>query len=228
MVFYRSFYEALRDLDNDTKAKVYDAIFDYGLNFEVPELTGISKTVFTLIKPQLDANIRKFENGKQGGRPLNEEPNDNLNETKEEPNQNQKQTKPKANVNVNANVNANEKENANVNENEQPAHSLILWIQKNAPSIQKLKEPLTSKQAESLTIDLDLNTNEKKKRLCDMMMAMENYKPLLSKSKSANLTIRNWWKRELERMPIDVAAPKTGNENANNQRGNLRYSNPIL
>jgi hypothetical protein len=198
MVFYRSFYEALRDLDNDTKANVYDAIFDYGLNFELPELTGISKTVFTLIKPQLDANIRKFENGKQGGRPTSDEANDNLNETKEEPNQNQKQTKPKANVNANVNANGNEK----VNENEQPAHSLITWIEKNAPTIQKLKEPLTSKQAESLTIDLNINTVGKKKRLCDMLLAMENYKPLLSKSKSANLTIRNWWKRELERMPI--------------------------
>lgn len=115
MVFYRSFYEALRDLDNNTKAILYDAIFDYGLNFKEPELTGIAKTVFTLIRPQLDANIRKFDNGSKGGRPTKEEPTENLNETKEEPKQNQRISKTKANVNVNANDNgngnSNEKEN---------------------------------------------------------------------------------------------------------------------
>jgi len=116
MVFYRSFYEALRDLDNNTKAILYDAIFDYGLNFKEPELTGIAKTVFTLIRPQLDANIRKFDNGSKGGRPHKEEATDNLNETKEEPKRNQSETKAEANVNANANVNSNEKENQNVDE----------------------------------------------------------------------------------------------------------------
>jgi hypothetical protein len=110
----------------------------------------------------------------------------------------------------------------------EPPHTLIVWINEKAPTIQKLKEPLTSEQAEKILLDLNIDTTEKKKRLCDMMLAMENYKPLLSKSKSANLTIRNWWKRELERMPIEVAVPKVGNENMNNQIGNLRFSNPIL
>lgn len=199
MVFYRSFYEALRDLDNDTKAKVYDAIFDYGLNFEVPELTGISKTVFTLIKPQLDANIRKFENGKQGGRPHSEEPKNNLNETKEEPKQNQTISKPKANVNDNAN--GNENVNANVNGKEvlQPPHPLIIWIQTNTPKVQKLKQPLTNDECAKLLDDLKIDTDIKKVRLKDMLTNMQNYKPLLSKNESANLTIRNWWKREMER-----------------------------
>ena len=116
MVFYRSFYEALRDLDNNTKAILYDAIFDYGLNFKEPELTGIAKTVFTLIRPQLDANIRKFDNGSKGGRPQKEEPKDNLSETKEEPKQNQSESKAEANVNANANANGNGNSNENFNQ----------------------------------------------------------------------------------------------------------------
>jgi uncharacterized phage protein (TIGR02220 family) len=111
MIFYRSFYEALRDLDSDTKATLYDAIFSYGLDFQEPELKGIAKTVFTLIRPQLDANIRKFQNGKTGGRPTKDEAYENQTETKEEPSQNQTETKPKANENGNDNLNANANEN---------------------------------------------------------------------------------------------------------------------
>jgi uncharacterized phage protein (TIGR02220 family) len=111
MIFYRSFFEALRDLDGETKAVLYDAIFEFGLNRAEPVLTGIAKTVFTLIRPQLEANLRKFDNGVKGGRPPLHEPSDNQTETKDEPNGNQTETKGEANVNGNANLNANSNEN---------------------------------------------------------------------------------------------------------------------
>jgi uncharacterized phage protein (TIGR02220 family) len=111
MIFYRSFFEALRELDSETKALLYDSIFEYGLNFKEPVLSGVAKTVFTLIRPQLDANIRKFENGKTGGRPLKEDANNNQSETKAEPNGNQTETTAEANENGNANENPNPKEN---------------------------------------------------------------------------------------------------------------------
>jgi len=108
-VFYRSFYEAISELENDIRLEIYDAISEYSLNQNQTELKGIVKTVFTLIKPQLDANISRYENGRKGGRPKTKpKPNHNLNVTKLEPN---------VNVNVNANVNDNENENKNVNEN---------------------------------------------------------------------------------------------------------------
>ena len=56
MVFYRSFYEAIKELPLDVQAKVYSAIFEYSLNFNEVVLEGLPKTIFTLIKPQLDAN----------------------------------------------------------------------------------------------------------------------------------------------------------------------------
>lgn len=110
VIFYRSFYEALKELDFETQAKVYNAILEYSLNFKEIELTGVSKTIFTLIKPQLDANNKRYENGKKGGKPKQEE-------SEIKPKTNQKKTKPKPNknynVNYNENNNLNEKENYN-------------------------------------------------------------------------------------------------------------------
>jgi hypothetical protein len=64
MVFYRSFYESLKGLSPMISAEVYDAIFSYGLDFKDPEITDpVAKAMFTLIKPQLDANIKRYENG---------------------------------------------------------------------------------------------------------------------------------------------------------------------
>ena len=65
MIFYRSFYEAIKELPFDKQGEVYNAIFSYGLDFTEVELNGISKTIWTLIKPQIDANIKRFENGKK-------------------------------------------------------------------------------------------------------------------------------------------------------------------
>jgi len=95
MVFYRSFYEAIKELPLDVQAKVYSAIFEYSLNFNEVVLEGLPKTIFTLIKPQLDANNKRFENGKKGGR---KKVDNNQTETKTEPNNN---------VNDNDNVNDN-------------------------------------------------------------------------------------------------------------------------
>jgi hypothetical protein len=113
-IFYRSFYEALTELPLINQGEVYNAIFEYCFNDNLLELKGLSKTIFTLIKPQLDANNKRFENGKKGGKP---KPNDNQTVTKPEPkaNQNVTKSKPNNNVNVNNNENVNENVNAGVN-----------------------------------------------------------------------------------------------------------------
>lgn len=115
-VFYKSFAEAIQNLSKSDRLRIYDGIVIYALYGEEPQLTGAAAGMFSLIKPQLDANNRKYENGKRGGRPARSEQveNDNQTETKEEPNDNQTETKPKPNVNVNVNVNENVNENVNV------------------------------------------------------------------------------------------------------------------
>ena len=108
MIFYRSFYECLKELDAEIKAEVYDAIFSYGLDFENVEFKNIvARSMFTLIKPQLDANIRRFENGKK--------PKAKETTSKEEANEKQNESKVLTNVNVNDNDNVNKNENLNNN-----------------------------------------------------------------------------------------------------------------
>lgn len=102
MVFYRSFLVSIRLLPKKHQLQFYNALFDYGFDGVAPEsLPGGAMALFNALKPQVDANNRKFENGKKGGRPKN-----NQDETKPKPNENQDETKPKPNedVNVNANV----------------------------------------------------------------------------------------------------------------------------
>ena len=126
-VFYRSFYEAVSHLADSDRLAMYDAICAYGLNGNDTADGGVVAAMMALIRPQIDANQKRYENGKKGGRPekteTEEEPNHNLTETKakpndnptktkQKPNHNQSETKPEPNVNVNVNVNANVNENA--------------------------------------------------------------------------------------------------------------------
>lgn len=108
-VFYRSFYEGIKELPRDIQGEVLTAIMEYGLNGVTTEnQKQITKAMFALIKPQLDANNQRFENGKNGGAPkgnqnARKQPKNNQETTKKQPKNNQKQP----NVNVNDNVNVN-------------------------------------------------------------------------------------------------------------------------
>ena len=102
-VFYRSFYEGIKELPRDIQGEVLTAIMEYGLNGVTTEnQKQITKAMFALIKPQLDANNQRFENGKKGGRP---KANLNRTETEIKPKQNRNKTKLEPNVNVNVNDN---------------------------------------------------------------------------------------------------------------------------
>lgn len=103
MVFYKSFLASIRLLPKKYQLQFYNALFDYGFDGVVPEnLPGGAAALFNALKPQIDANNRKFENGKKGGRPKG-----NQDKTKPKPNDNQNITKPKPNEYVNEYVNGN-------------------------------------------------------------------------------------------------------------------------
>lgn len=70
-IFYRSFYESIKEIPEEEQLKVYKSITEYALNKNELELTGIAKAIFTLIKPQLDANYQKFLNGSKAKRKQN-------------------------------------------------------------------------------------------------------------------------------------------------------------
>lgn len=67
--------------------------------------------------------------------------------------------------------------------------SFIGWIDKNAPTVNKMKIPFT--------IDEYLKLRKKipKDRVTNLLLKMHNWKPLLQKNQSAYLTILNWAER---------------------------------
>lgn len=124
-VFYESFRDASRNLDDATRLALYEAIMDYSLYGEEPdEGNPVAAAMFKLVRPVLDTNAKRRENGRNGGRPAstdNQEASkpepenekaeseteakenpvetedkhvENQSETKPEPNHNQEVTKP--------------------------------------------------------------------------------------------------------------------------------------
>lgn len=63
VLFYRSFYDALKNIPSDERLKVYDAIMEYGMYDRNPDLDGVALAIFLLAKPQIDANNKRYENG---------------------------------------------------------------------------------------------------------------------------------------------------------------------
>lgn len=77
--FYRSYYEALQSLPpKEFKAAVL-AVCAYALDQEQPSLTGVSNSVFVLIRPTLDSGRNKAAN-RLNKRRTNEEQTDNKKE----------------------------------------------------------------------------------------------------------------------------------------------------
>lgn len=65
-IFYRSFYEAIHELNFDDQVALFEAICEYQFNQYEPYLENFNSTtkaIWLLIKPQLDANNRRYENG---------------------------------------------------------------------------------------------------------------------------------------------------------------------
>ena len=117
MVMYHSFMDAMESLDAESYKAAMQGIMHYAMDGIMPELDGAAKMAFLFMKPQVDANNRRYENGKRGaeygklgGRPKKatpEEPEGKGIKTPKKPQQNPTPT-PNVNVNVNDNVNVNE------------------------------------------------------------------------------------------------------------------------
>lgn len=98
-IFYRSFLESIEEAQLEEQLQLYRAIALYALNQEEPKLKGLVKSVWLAIKPQLDANFKRYMNGKKGGAPRG---NSNA---RKQPKNNQKQPNVNPNDNHNENVN---------------------------------------------------------------------------------------------------------------------------
>ena len=140
-VFFRSFFEAIEEIDEKKQLKLYKSIAKFALNDEKPtDLKGIEKAIFSLIEPQITASSKRYEvskkcgeYGKLGGRPKKEKTLKGL----------EKET---LNVNVNDNVNDNVNVNVNVNENaENKTNILHISPKPKKEEIQKFAKEIMSK-----------------------------------------------------------------------------------
>lgn len=72
-VFYRSFRDAIAEMSDENKLATLLAICDYALYGREPKLKdAMSRAVFTVARPSIDANRDRRNNGKKGGRPKKE------------------------------------------------------------------------------------------------------------------------------------------------------------
>lgn len=103
-MFYRSWLDAIKNLPREMQGEVLTAIIEYGLDgVTTGSLKPITSAMLELVKPQIEANNKRLENGMKGGRPKKEkqtetEPDNNQVLTEQKPKNNQKITKVKPKV----------------------------------------------------------------------------------------------------------------------------------
>lgn len=90
-IFFRSYADALFELPDERYVRVSKALLRFALDGEEPDLKGEEKAIFLLMKPVILDGIKKYENGRKGGRPKSIS-EDNQEESKPEPTE----TKPKS------------------------------------------------------------------------------------------------------------------------------------
>lgn len=84
MVFYASWLDAVRALPKAMQGEVLLSILEYGIEGKtVCKQGSVTAAMLTMVKPAIDANNKRYENGCRGGRPKTElKPNENQTETK--------------------------------------------------------------------------------------------------------------------------------------------------
>lgn len=115
--FYESFYKAAKRIKDPTaRAEVYDAICEYALYGNEPDIDVLSEMAaiaFELIKPNLDASRKKAESGKLGGRKKQSESTFEANGSKTEAKRKQNEASEKQEQTESKKENKKEKEGEN-------------------------------------------------------------------------------------------------------------------
>ena len=194
IIFYKSFYEAIKNIPNEEQLKLYNAIFSYSFTETEPKIEeGIAKAMFILMKPNIDsANARykaSIENGKKGGRPKSEtqeKPNNNPTITQEKPNDNPTKTQDKPSQNLNYNVDDNVDDNIKKEKvkkeksfqdvfNENNFSDEFTNVLKDFIVMRKtIKKPMTTKALELLLKNLDRLTNLEAEKIAILNQSIEN------------------------------------------------------
>jgi len=68
VLLYDSFYLAMKECEDDIQIKLFHAVMDYGLYNKHTQLSGIAKSLFVIMQPLIDENVKSYNNAKKGGR----------------------------------------------------------------------------------------------------------------------------------------------------------------
>lgn len=159
-IFYRSFFEAIDTLPRDIQGEIYRAIVRYGITGEETEsLKPIARSLFILMKPQIDANMSRYENGCKGGRPKAEreekKPEQNQRLTEPKPSENRTETEPKPKDNrTETERKPNENDNENVNVLKEKGNTGVLPQKKKTqePPLPEIEKPEKAAYAEYVSM----------------------------------------------------------------------------
>ena len=195
-VFYKSFYDAIKQIPEEYQLELYNAILGYSLEgLEPSNLSDIASAMFTLIKPNIDSAQKKYEasvsNGKRGGRPKEEtkkKPNNNPEETQKKPNNNLEETqeKPNPNLHDNDNEDANDNDNLKKEKNKKRktfeevlaenscSEELKSSIRDFIDMRKTIKKPMTSKALELLLRNLEKLTNLEEEKIAILNQSIEH------------------------------------------------------
>lgn len=203
VLILESYYEVISELSDDEQLIMFKGICEYGINGVEPNFKGALKSLFTLMKPNIDSSISRYNssvtNGGKGGRPKKIE-------TKEEPKQNPVETKEKPKEKPIENQDKDIDKDIDKEKDILEKHKLVIWLEQYCPEVQKLKKPITNKEAEKIQVRF----KGKFKTVESVFLRMENHKGLTDKYKSAYLTFCQWvenMKPEVEQNELILKNP---------------------
>lgn len=231
-IFYRSFFEAIDALPRDIQGEIYRAIVRYGITGEETEsLKPIARSLFILMKPQIDANMSRYENGCKGGRPKAEreekKPEHNQRITEQKPKDNQRITEPKPSENrTETEPKPNENDNENDNYLKEKGNTGVLPQKKKTqePPLPKIEKPEKAAYAEYVSM-----TNAEYAALVErygeqaareMIDILDNYKGSNGKKyKSDYRAILSWVVERWEGQQVKTQQYATNRNVNSNKRG---------
>ncbi len=205
MIFYRSFYEALKLLPTDEdKVEALISILELGLNgTDVTPDSPAPAVVYVMAKPQILANHERRGNGSKGGRPKKLK-------TIGFENENHRLLNEKPNVNVNVNVNDNDNDNENENDIEIGKDTSVPTKRPSKHKHGEYKHVLlTDEEKEKLYTEYGQCLTDNSITFLDEYIEMKGYK-----AKSHYLAIRKW--------VVDAVKERERKKNNNGNQGSSR------
>lgn len=68
-IFYRSYYDCLKEFDDKSRLEILDAMLEFAFVNQDTEFHGMQNAVFSMMKPLIESSIKNYTKGKKGGRP---------------------------------------------------------------------------------------------------------------------------------------------------------------